>query len=250
MAVAVSSARGRGTTVRKSRRQVLLAILATAAILGPLGWLWWTSLLPDQYLVTDMGYPDDGGGPHSAMTGPAHSIASLTGDTAGQPDVSVTLVAREGRVRLADGQQIDGYTLNGTTPGPVIHAVRGQLVQVRLVNESVPDGVTLHWHGLNVPNADDGVAGVTQNAVPLGGQFVYRFRATQVGTFWYHSHQLSHEQIPGGLFGAVVITAPGDTSAATDALAMVHIYDGQRTINGQSGAVPVAAAPGSRVRVR
>lgn len=244
------TAAGDRATARKNRRRVLVAIVATAAILGPLGWSWWASLLPDRYPTTNMGYPDDGGGPSLPMSGPARSVASLTGDTAGQPDISLTLVARKGRVRLADGQQIDGYTLNGTTPGPVIHAVQGQLVQVRLVNESVPDGVTLHWHGVNVPNADDGVPGVTQNVVPPGGQFVYRFRATQVGTFWYHSHQLSPEQVPGGLFGAVVITAPGDTSAATDAVALVHIYEGQRTINGRSGAVPVAVAPGSRVRVR
>jgi FtsP/CotA-like multicopper oxidase with cupredoxin domain len=172
----------------------------------------------------------------------------LTGATSGHPDVALTVVARKGKVRLASGQQIDGYTFNGTSPGPVIRAVQGQLVQVRLVNESVPGGVTLHWHGVDVPNAEDGVAGVTQDAVKPGGQFTYRFRATQVGTFWYHSHQLSHEQVQHGLFGALVITAPGDT--ATDAVALVHIYDGQRTINGQSGAVPVAAPPGSRVRVR
>src|SRR6478736_4591746 len=121
---------------------------------------------------------------------------------------------------------------------------------MRLVNKSVPGGVTLHWHGVDVPNADDGVAGVTQDAVRPGREFTYRFRAAQVGTFWYHSHQLSHEQVQHGLFGALVITAPGDVDTAADALALVHIYDGQRTINGRSGDVPVAVQPGARVRVR
>jgi FtsP/CotA-like multicopper oxidase with cupredoxin domain len=63
------------------------------------------------------------------------------------------------------GERVDGYTLNGGSPGPEIRATQGQLVEVSLVNESVSDGVTLHWHGVDVPNAEDGVAGVTQNVV-------------------------------------------------------------------------------------
>ena len=64
-----------------------------------------------------------------------------------------------------------GYTLNGTSPGPTLTAKQGELVEVRLRNESVSDGITLHWHGLDVPNAMDGVAGVTQDAVLEGGEF-------------------------------------------------------------------------------
>ena len=74
------------------------------------------------------------------------------------------------------------------------------------MNESVPAGVVLHWHGVEVPGAMDGTAGVTQDAVPPGGEFVYRFRADHAGTFWYHSHQVTHEQVERGLFGALVIT--------------------------------------------
>jgi FtsP/CotA-like multicopper oxidase with cupredoxin domain len=172
----------------------------------------------------------------------------LTDATPGAPDVALTLVARKEKVRLASGREIDGYTLNGSSPGPVIRAIQGQLIEVRLVNESVPGGVTLHWHGVNVPNAEDGVAGVTQDAVRPGGEFTYRFRVTQIGTFWYHSHQVSHEQVQRGLFGVLVITRPGD--ASLDVAALVHVYDGQRTINGRSGGVPVTAAPGSQIRVR
>ena len=54
-----------------------------------------------------------------------------------------------------------------------------------LRNADVDDGVTIHWHGIDVPNAEDGVAGVTQNAVCPGESYMYRFRAEQVGTFWY-----------------------------------------------------------------
>jgi FtsP/CotA-like multicopper oxidase with cupredoxin domain len=71
--------------------------------------------------------------------------------------------------------------------------------------------VTLHWHGYDVPNAEDGVAGVTQDAVPPGGSHVYRFRAVQVGTFWYHAHQASSVEVDGGLYGGFVVRdRPGD----------------------------------------
>ena len=128
-------------------------------------------------------------------------VASLTGDVDGPADVAVTLVARQERFRLATGEEVDGYTLNGTSPGPTLHVAQGKLLEVRLVNESVAGGTTLHWHGVAVPNADDGVAGVTQDAVPVGGSHVYRFRPERAGTYWYHAHQLSHEQVERGLLG-------------------------------------------------
>ena len=62
---------------------------------------------------------------------------------------------------------------------------------MRVRNASVKDGITLHWHGYDVPAAMDGVAGVTQDEVPIGGEFTYRFVANQIGTYWYHSHQVS-----------------------------------------------------------
>ena len=98
-----------------------------------------------------------------------------------------------------------GYTLNGTSPGPTIEAQQGDLVQVTVTNEDVAEGVTLHWHGVDVPNAEDGVAGVTQDAVPPGGEHVYRFVVEDAGTYWYHSHQVSHEQVRKGLFGILVV---------------------------------------------
>ncbi len=82
---------------------------------------------------------------------------------------------------------------------------QGDLVEVRLENEDIEQGVTIHWHGVDVPNAEDGVAGVTQDAVLPGERHIYRFRAEQVGTFWYHSHQVSSKEVRRGLFGAFVI---------------------------------------------
>jgi FtsP/CotA-like multicopper oxidase with cupredoxin domain len=81
-------------------------------------------------------------------------------------------------------------------------------VQVTLTNVDVPDGVTLHWQGVDVPNAEDGVAGVTQDAVSPGQQHVYRFLAEDAGTYWYHSHQVSNAKVRGGLFGTPRRPAP------------------------------------------
>ncbi|MCW2571866.1 MAG: multicopper oxidase type 3 [Frankiales bacterium] len=198
----------------------------------------------------DMGYADYGGG-SNAMT--RHdlmgvSVTTLTADPARKADVRVTLTARKERFGLASGQQIDGYTFNGTSPGPVIRAVEGQLVEIRLVNASVPDGVTIHWHGVEVPNAEDGVAGVTQDAVRIGESFTYRFVAKHAGTYWYHSHQVSHAQVQRGLFGAFVV-AP-KLPPLREELAVLHVYDGRPTVNGRTDEIKAAAANGEKIRVR
>lgn len=263
------------------RAGTLVAVVLTLGVLAPLGWLWQGSRLPSSYAATDMGYPDLGGevfaehttehttdahpaGGTAAADAPGHdvtvdSVPARSVDTYAPPatrpaDVEVTPVARAEDIELATGTTVDGYTLNGTSPGPEIRAVEGQLVEVRLVNESVPGGATLHWHGVDVPNAMDGVAGVTQDAVPVGGEHVYRFVADDVGTYWYHSHQLSHEQVRRGLLGALVIESADGTPAADDpigdAVALLHLYQGVRTVNGRPGESHHVVEPGATVRLR
>jgi FtsP/CotA-like multicopper oxidase with cupredoxin domain len=238
------------------RLSAVVAVLATMAIVVPLAWMWWDSRMPGRYSVMDMGVVDHGGGTttsshadHGAGHG-ATSVVDLRGDTTGGPDVSVDLVAEAGTVTLASGREVDGFMLNGSSPGPLIEATQGDLVEVRFRNESVPDGATLHWHGVDVPNGEDGVAGVTQDAVPPGEEFVYRFVAEDAGTYWYHSHQVSHEQVIGGLLGPLVVNPRGGVEQDVEAVALTHTYGGTRTINGLEGAVPVAAAPGEAVRLR
>ena len=120
-------------------------------------------------------------------------------------DVVVHLVVRQGTVKLADGDRVQGYTVNGTSPGPLIEATQGQLVEVHVHNQDVTDGIAIHWHGVDVPNAEDGVAGITQNAIKPGQDYTYRWVAKHAGTYWYHSHQVSHEQVAGGLLGGILI---------------------------------------------
>jgi FtsP/CotA-like multicopper oxidase with cupredoxin domain len=233
---------------------IILAVVV--ALLGAIGYFWVDSFVPSTYSVMDMGYPDLGGGlpgiaPMASMPDMPGtvSVASLAGPAIGAPDVAITLVARKETFRLASGQKVSGYTLNHTSPGPTIRATQGDLLQVTLVNESVPDGVTLHWHGIDVPNAEDGVAGVTQDAVPVGGQFVYRFRLDDAGTYWYHSHQDSSAQIPGGLYGALIVE-PAAAPPAHEAIAMLHTYGDLRATNGATGLQRVDAPAGETMRVR
>jgi FtsP/CotA-like multicopper oxidase with cupredoxin domain len=110
--------------------------------------------------------------------------------------------------------------------------------------------MTLHWHGYDVPAAMDGVAGVTQDEVAVGGEFTYRFVADQVGTYWYHSHQVSNEQVIGGLFGTLVVLPKAGRGDAVDVVATAHTYAGMKTINGAVGDLKMPAKPGEQVRVR
>jgi FtsP/CotA-like multicopper oxidase with cupredoxin domain len=217
-------------------------------VVGALVWFWASTLVPSTYSILDMGYADDGGGPAHAH-GAAVSVAALTGPQTGQPDVAVELKARKGKVHLTSGEVVDGYTLNGSSPGPLIEATQGDLVQVTLVNVDVPDGITLHWHGVDVPNAEDGVAGVTQDAVGPGEDHTYRFVARDAGTYWYHSHQVSHEQVIGGLLGPLVIRPQRGDPTVRDVVAVSHTYAGVASVNGNRS-MRVVAPPGQRVRVR
>jgi FtsP/CotA-like multicopper oxidase with cupredoxin domain len=197
-----------------------------------------------------MGYHDYGGGPavDHDHTSAAVSITDLTVDPARKADLVVDLVAEQMNLSVG-GKSVAGYTLNGTSPGPTITAHEGQLVEVHLRNASVKAGVTLHWHGYDVPGAMDGVAGVTQDEVPIGGEFTYRFLANQVGTYWYHSHQVSRIQVIGGLLQRVVVSTQGRRQRRRRARTR-HTYGGMKTINGVAGDLRVPAKPGQQVRVR
>ena len=225
----------------RRRARPWLAGTATAALVLPLGWWWQESLLPDTYDLAAMGYADWGGGPRGEHGHHGTPVAELTADADAPADVTETLVVRE-----EDGR----YTVNGTSPGPVLEATVGDLVQVTLVNEDVAEGTTLHWHGVDVPNAADGVAGVTQDAVAPGEEFVYRFVADRTGTFWYHSHQISHEQVRRGLLGALVIHPEDRDEDVLDQVAVMHEYDGGPTVNGAEGETRIDAEAGQQVRLR
>ena len=134
----------------------IVAIAATLAIVVPLAWMWQASRMPGSYSVMDMGYVDAGGGPVSATGHHGDhagtiSVSDLVEDTDRAADVVVELTASQGTVTLASGRKVEGYTFNGSSPGPTIEATEGDLLEVRVHNEDVEDGISVHWHGVDVP---------------------------------------------------------------------------------------------------
>jgi FtsP/CotA-like multicopper oxidase with cupredoxin domain len=94
---------------------------------------------------------------------------------------------------------------DGTVPGPTLRAERGEELRVRLRND-LAEPTSVHWHGIRLPNAMDGVPQLTQSAVAPGASFDYRFRPPDAGTFWYHAHV--GPQVDQGLHGALIVQEP------------------------------------------
>lgn len=117
-----------------------------------------------------------------------------------------TLTARVATAQIAPPQYAatEVWTYDGAVPGPVLRVPQGGRVSRRLVNE-LPVPTSIHWHGIRIDNAMDGVAGLTQEAVPPGGTFDYDFAVPDAGTYWYHAHTNSFEQVARGLSGALIV---------------------------------------------
>jgi len=96
---------------------------------------------------------------------------------------------------ILDGVTVTAFTYNGTVPGPMIRVTEGDQVRIVVRNE-LPDPTTIHWHGVEVPNAMDGVPGET---------FTYEFIAKPAGTFMYHSHFEGDVQVGAGLYAPFII---------------------------------------------
>lgn len=113
-----------------------------------------------------------------------------------------SLVARAASIDVGGGHTWRTWTYNGLLPGPELRVREGERVRVVLTNE-LPDPTSIHWHGLPVPNAMDGVPGVTQAPVMPGESFTYEFTAAPAGTYFYHPHV--GLQLDRGLYGALII---------------------------------------------
>ena len=101
------------------------------------------------------------------------------------------------------GQPAPAMTINGQIPGPTLRFTEGDRAVIRVHNQMDVE-TSIHWHGLLLPNAMDGVPFLTQPPIAPGETFTYEFDLRQSGTYWYHSHTALQEQ--RGLFGAFIIT--------------------------------------------
>jgi FtsP/CotA-like multicopper oxidase with cupredoxin domain len=188
---------------------------------------------------------------------------------------------RQYRLQAAVGEQqvlpqqfkpLAVWSYNGSAPGPVLRATQGERLRIEFEN-ALKESSTVHWHGVRLPHAMDGVAYLTQPPVKPGEKFVYEFDAIDAGTFWYHPHQRSYEQVDRGLYGALIINEKNPPRVDRD---LVWVIDDWRvtregafsedfnnlmdashggrlgnyvTVNG-SGETPVKVRSNERIRLR
>ena len=118
-----------------------------------------------------------------------------------------TIVAAPATVEVFEGRRLEVWSYDGRVPGPTLRVRLGETVRVTLKNQ-LPVPTTIHWHGVRLPNAMDGVPNVTQPPVAPGESFVYEFTPKDAGTFWFHPHVRSMEQVERGLYGMLVVEDP------------------------------------------
>lgn len=135
----------------------------------------------------------------------AAGCQASAGSETGSASASIELVARATRVALGpDLPDVAVWSYGDRVPGPFLHVPAGGHVRVTLDNR-LPVATTIHWHGVRVPNAMDGVPDLTQPPVPPGGRFTYDFIAPDAGTYWFHSHVHGSEQVERGLQGVLIV---------------------------------------------
>ena len=160
---------------------------------------------------------------------------------------------------VAPGVTVQAWTYNGTVPGPTIHVRQGDRVRVILTND-LPEPTTIHWHGIEVPAAMDGVPGMSQPPVMPGETFTYEFTAKDPGTYIYHTHFDDLQQLDRGLYGAFVVdpATPSKDHYDRDYLMLLsswRIFSGAEnyfSIDGKSYPLtkPYVVHSGDRVRIR
>jgi FtsP/CotA-like multicopper oxidase with cupredoxin domain len=124
---------------------------------------------------------------------------------AGSPS-EYRLVAKPGHAHLVGGSypQTAVWSYNGAVPGPEIRVRQGEHLRIAVENR-LAEETTVHWHGVRVPNPMDGVPHLTQRPIAPGEIFFYEFSVPDAGTYWYHPHQRSFEQVGRGLYGPLIV---------------------------------------------
>ncbi len=188
-----------------SRRLPLPAAFTTGVALGLVAALAWSSLAA--------GRVDE-----ASSTADRATLEALLAERAVRPtgqtrqfDITVSETDWE----LLPGVVTRAVTFNATVPGPTIRVTEGDRVEIAVTN-TLDEPTSIHWHGLHVPNDQDGVGGITQPMIEPGETYDYAFIAPHAGTFMYHAHgDRSREQIDRGLYAPFIIDpAAGDAIQA------------------------------------
>ena len=152
------------------------------------------------------------------------------------------------------GKVFPAFAYNGMTPGPEIRVTEGDHVRF-VVKNSMNQSTSIHWHGLDVPNEQDGVPYVTQQPIKPDETFIYEFIVPNAGSHMYHAHHNSLEQVVGGLLGAFIVEPKDKRDEPIfdrDYTMILNDTFLGFTINGKSFPYtqPVIAKVGERVRIR
>lgn len=161
------------------------------------------------------------------------------------------LTADEIDWEVAPGDVRKGMAYNGMIPGPMIKANVGDRIRIVLHNK-LEESTAIHFHGMIVPNEQDGLPGITQPLVKPGEDYTYEFTIRNSGSNMYHSHMNGATQIPAGLFGALVIEEPNAPAVSQDIVMVVNDGPLGYTINGKGfpATAPIVAKRGERIRIR
>lgn len=214
---------------------------------------------------------------------PSAGVPDATQTVGGQPlafreedGVKVfELVAAPVRWTILDDESekvvVTAWAYNGTVPGPMIRVTEGESVRIILRND-LPEPTSIHWHGIPLPNAMDGVPPLTQAAVEPGDSFTYEFVAPPAGSFMYHSHVDTDRQIMVGLYAPFIVDPAaaeidppdvdvmwmlsewrvGPDGGTYAAMPMSGAEPNYFTINGKAfpDTEPIVVKMGERVRIR
>lgn len=155
------------------------------------------------------------------------SLPTITLAASPSPGFDYELIVAPANVRIAANGDTPAWCFNGHFPAPVIRAKQHQPVRIRVVNQ-LDEPTTIHWHGLRIPIEMDGVPFLSQPPIMPGETFDYEFTPPDAGTFWYHPHMNSVEQLGKGLVGAFIVDEaenPGFDADVVMGLKNWHIRD-------------------------
>lgn len=152
------------------------------------------------------------------------------------------------------GKRVEAWTYNGVVPGPQIRVREGDRVRVVVKNE-LDESTAMHFHGLEIPNDQDGVPFITQPPIKPGQSYTYEFTAPNPGSHMYHSHHNAAKQVGMGLLGAFIVEPKRKRAIENvDVDYVMILNDGYHgyTVNGKGfpATEPIVAKLGQKVRIR
>lgn len=156
-------------------------------------------------------------------------ILATAGHVSAQSDTTVYHLTIDKETVNKAGKDVTGITINGSIPGPTIRFKEGGYAVIYVKNE-MDEETSVHWHGLLLPNFQDGVPYLTTPPIRPGETLKYEFPLIHAGTYWYHSHTLLQEQ--RGAYGSIVIEPKEETLVYDQELVMVlSDWTNQKPVN-------------------